>query len=136
MSRPQSIGELVERYAAAWNAHDLDAIMALHAEDSAFRIHLAGYPVAQGNAAVREAFREILETIPDQQFELGRLIIGADHFIWNLTIRGTFARPFAGRPPNGKPFVSEIHDVITCENNLVKVKDNWVDLAGFMQGLD
>ena len=34
--------ELAARYGAAWAAHDLDAIMAMHTNDTVFHLHGAG----------------------------------------------------------------------------------------------
>jgi hypothetical protein len=34
----QYVQELLERYGAAWNGHDLDAIMAEHTPDSVFQL--------------------------------------------------------------------------------------------------
>ena len=34
--------ELIDRYNEAWNRHDVDAIMAMHAPDMVFENHTAG----------------------------------------------------------------------------------------------
>jgi ketosteroid isomerase-like protein len=39
---PEALKEAIERYNDAWNAHDLDAIMAMHAPDMVFENHTAG----------------------------------------------------------------------------------------------
>ena len=44
--------ELIDRYDAAWNAQDVEAIMALHTEDVVFHNHNAGECV-EGAAAMR-----------------------------------------------------------------------------------
>ncbi|HMJ72516.1 MAG TPA: nuclear transport factor 2 family protein [Solirubrobacterales bacterium] len=49
------IQELALEYATAWGEHDLDAIMALHSEDSVFQVHGDDGEPATGSAAVREA---------------------------------------------------------------------------------
>ncbi len=38
----EALTEAIGRYNDAWNAHDLDAIMALHAPDMVFANHTAG----------------------------------------------------------------------------------------------
>ena len=38
---PQALEETIARYNEAWNAHDLDAIMAMHAPDMVFENHTA-----------------------------------------------------------------------------------------------
>jgi ketosteroid isomerase-like protein len=54
-SHPQDVQQLLARYGAAWNGHDLDATMAEHTPDSVFQLN-AGEPEAVGIAAVRETF--------------------------------------------------------------------------------
>src|SRR5205823_13174468 len=39
---PAALEEAITRYNDAWNAHDLDAIMAMHAPDMVFENHTAG----------------------------------------------------------------------------------------------
>jgi hypothetical protein len=78
-----------ERYFAAWAAHDPDAIVALHTEDTQFWTHLGAGPV-QGREAVRAAFAEIFEQFPDFSWETYRVLYGDDHWIldWALISGG------------------------------------------------
>ena len=68
---------------AAWNAHDLDAIVAHYAEDvtfeSPFVTALTGEETAriQGRAALREYFRLGLEAYPELRFDLFTALPGA-----------------------------------------------------------
>jgi ketosteroid isomerase-like protein len=63
-------------WVAAWNAHDLDAVLAHYAEDvtfaSPFVAALTGDEsgVIHGRAALRDYFRRGLETYPDLRFDL------------------------------------------------------------------
>jgi hypothetical protein len=67
----------------AWNAHDLDAIVAHYAHDvtfvSPFVAALTGEESAriEGRDALREYFRRGLETFPDLHFELYTALPGA-----------------------------------------------------------
>lgn len=74
-----------ERYFAAWAAHDPDAIVALHTEDTRFWTHLGAEPV-RGREDVRAAFAEIFEQFPDLTWETYRVLYGEDHWIldWAL----------------------------------------------------
>jgi ketosteroid isomerase-like protein len=45
---PESLERAIAAYNEAWNSHDLDAIMALHAPDMVFENHTAGES-AQGD---------------------------------------------------------------------------------------
>lgn len=76
---------LSERYFAAWAAHDPDAIVALHTEDTRFWMHLGGEAVV-GRNAVRATFAEIFEEFPDLTWETYRVLYGDDHWIldWAL----------------------------------------------------
>jgi len=68
---------------AAWNAHDLDAIVAHYAEDvtfvSPFVAALTGEQTAtiEGRAGLREYFRLGLEAYPDLHFDLFTALAGA-----------------------------------------------------------
>ena len=66
-----AIERTIERYNAAWNAHDLDAIVALHAPGMVFHNHTAGER-AEGEA-VRGHIAAILESWPDLRFATTRL---------------------------------------------------------------
>lgn len=74
-----------EQYFAAWAAHNPDAIVALHTEDTQFWTHVGVGPV-QGREAVRAAFAEIFAQFPDFAWETYRVLYGDDHWIldWAL----------------------------------------------------
>src|SRR5690348_6532142 len=59
----QDLKAISERYFAAWAAHDPDAIVALHTEDTQFWTHLGAGPV-RGCDAVRAAFAEVFAQFP------------------------------------------------------------------------
>jgi ketosteroid isomerase-like protein len=60
---PAQLELTIRRYNEAWNAHDVDAIMAMHAPDMTFENHTAGES-AQGEE-VRRHIAAIFETWPD-----------------------------------------------------------------------
>ena len=64
--------ELIERYNDAWNAHDLDAIASMHADDIVFHNYSAGER-AEGADAVREHIAQIFRNNPDISFRGRRL---------------------------------------------------------------
>jgi ketosteroid isomerase-like protein len=81
----QDLPAISARYFAAWAAHDPDAIVALHTEDTQFWTHL-GAPPVQGRDAVRAAFAEIFEQFQDFSWHTYRVLYGEDHWIldWAL----------------------------------------------------
>ncbi len=63
----------IQRYNEAWNAHDLDAIVAMHASDMTFENHTAG-ETAHGEQ-VRRHIASIFETWPHIRFETRRVYV-------------------------------------------------------------
>ena len=79
MSSPEGskldLGAIAERYFAAWEARDPDAIVALHTEDTKFWTHAGTEPV-RGREAVRQTFAEIFERFPGFGFKVHRVLYG------------------------------------------------------------
>ena len=113
------VQELAVRYGAAWAEHDLDAIMAMHTEDTVFHLHGGGEP-AVGLSAVREAFAFGMEQWSDIRFDRRRVHIGSGHFVSEYEMRAT---------KNGRPIVCDGVDVFTVEEGLIARKDSYLDLA-------
>ena len=69
-------------WVAAWNAHDLDRILAHYADDfemtSPVIVQIAGEPSVTlcGKQAVGAYWQKALQLIPDLQFELISLLVG------------------------------------------------------------
>jgi ketosteroid isomerase-like protein len=111
-----------ERYFAAWEARDPDAIVALHAEDTQFWTHTGGEP-ARGRAAVREAFAHTFERFPDFGFEVYRVLYGPDHWVleWALT--------------SGQVRFDCLDVVNVSDDGLVARKDTFVDFVQLQAAL-
>ena len=84
--------ELLDRFAEAWNRHDLDAIMSMMTADCAFEAS-AGDAVdgerSEGQAAVRAAFAAVFEQYPDAQWNNPRHFISGDRGVSEWTFTGT-----------------------------------------------
>ncbi|MBA2256661.1 MAG: nuclear transport factor 2 family protein [Thermoleophilaceae bacterium] len=126
------IKQLAERYGAAWNDHDLDTIMEMHAEDSVFELSMDGAEV-KGVEAIRQAFTGIFAMWPDIHFETRRLYSGENLFVHEYTITATLAQPLPlGEmliQPTGNPVQFNGVDVISIEDGLVQRKDTYLDLV-------
>ena len=83
MTSHEQADRFATEWVAAWNAHDLEAIVAHYAEDvifvSPFVAALTGDETAriEGRAALREYFRLGLEAYPDLHFDLFTALPGA-----------------------------------------------------------
>jgi ketosteroid isomerase-like protein len=113
------VQDLAVRYGAAWAAHDLDAIMALHTEDTVFHLHGDVAP-AVGSAATREAFATALEQWPDIRFERKRVHIGSGQFVSEYEMTATQA---------GREIVCDGVDVFSVRDCLVARTDTYLDWA-------
>lgn len=113
------VQDLAVRYGAAWAAHDLDAITALHTEDTVFHLH-GDAEAAVGLAATREAFAAAMDQWPDIRFERKRVHIGPRHFVSEYEMTATQA---------GREVVCDGVDVFSVRDGLVARKDTYLDWA-------
>lgn len=141
MADKDTAGELegaIARYNDAWNAQDLDAIMAMHAPDMVFANHTAGETVE--GEAVRTHLASIFKTWPDMRFETQRLYVrdGVVTQEWTATAThaATMTRGDLTAEPTGKTISWNGIDAIPFdENGLIKRKDVYSDSVGIMRQL-
>jgi steroid delta-isomerase-like uncharacterized protein len=131
----QSLEEAIARYNEAWNEHDLDAIMSMHAPDMVFENHTAGES-AQGDA-VREHIGAIFETWPDIRFETRRLYardgVVTQEWTASATHSNTMRRGDMVAEPTGKEIEWRGVDVIPFEDGLVMRKDVYSDSVSILR---
>ena len=124
-----ALGATIDRYNAAWNAHDVEAIVAMHAPDMVFENHTAGES-AQGEA-VRDHIAAIFEAWPDIRFDTQRLYVRdglvAQEWTASATHTRTMRRGDLVAEPTGREVSWHGADVIPFENGLVKRKDVYSD---------
>ncbi|MFO0706342.1 MAG: nuclear transport factor 2 family protein [Nitrospira sp.] len=86
------VKRFAEEWVEAWNAHDLDRVLALYAEDfemvSPLIVTIAGEPSGRlkGKPAVRAYWEKGLRLLPDLHFELRSILVGVEGM--TLTYRG------------------------------------------------
>jgi steroid delta-isomerase-like uncharacterized protein len=132
----QSLKRAIGRYNEAWNDHDLDAIMAMHAPDMVFENHTAGES-AQGPDEVREHIGSIFESWPDLRFETRRLYVrdGVVTQEWtaSATHSNTMRRGDLVAEPTGEKIEWRGVDVIPYEDGLIKRKDVYSDSVSILR---
>ncbi len=121
--------EVIARYNAAWNAHDVDAIVSMHAPDMTFANHTAGESARGGE--VRAHIASIFEAWPDIHFETERLYVRdgvvAQEWTASATHNRTMRRGELVAEPTGRRVQWAGADVIPFEGGLVKRKDVYSD---------
>ena len=132
---PAALKGTIERYNAAWNAHDLDAIMAMHAPDMVFANHTAGEAAAGED--VREHIGSIFKSWPDLAFATRRLYVREGLVVqeWDATATHsrTMRRGSIVAEPTGRGVTWEGIDSIPFEDGLVKRKDVYSDSVSILR---
>ena len=132
---PEALEAAIGRYNDAWNAHDLDAIMSMHAPDMTFANHTAGESAS--GEEVRRHIGSIFETWPDIRFETQRLYVRdglvAQEWIATATHRNTMRRGDLVAEPSGRTVEWAGADVIPFEKGLVKRKDVYSDSVSILR---
>jgi uncharacterized protein (TIGR02246 family) len=89
---PERLIEMLDRFADAWNAHDLEALVSCMTDDAVFESS-TGTEVEGtrwvGRDAVRAGFARVLSTYPDVQFEKRGHFVAGDRGVSEWVFRGT-----------------------------------------------
>jgi steroid delta-isomerase-like uncharacterized protein len=130
-----ALEEAIGRYNEAWNAHDLDAIMAMHAPDMVFENHTAGESATGED--VREHIGSIFESWPDIRFEARRTYVRDGLVTQEWTATATHANPMRRGELEAEPTGNRVEwrgvDVIPFEDGLVKRKDVYSDSVSILR---
>lgn len=130
-----SLRETIDRYNQVWNAHDLDAIVAMHAPGMVFCNHTAGESATGED--VRAHIGSIFETWPDIEFTTRRLYVRdglvAQEWTAAATHATTMRRGDLTAEPSGRRVVWDRIDSIPFEDGLVKRKDVYSDSVSILR---
>jgi len=131
----EALREAIDRYNDAWNAHDVDAIVAMHAGDMVFANHTAGES-ARGED-VRGHIASIFENWPDLKFETRRLYVREGLVVQEWTATATHVnamrRGDLEAPPTGRTVSWDGIDSIPFEDGLIKRKDVYSDSVSILR---
>jgi steroid delta-isomerase-like uncharacterized protein len=112
--------ELLERFADAWNRHDLDALMSMMTDDCVFEAS-AGPDVdgqrSSGKPAVRAAFAAVFEAFPDAHWGNAR------HFVAGA--RGVSEWTFTGTHADGTRVAVTGCDLFTFRDGAIAIKNSY-----------
>ena len=135
MDSEADLKQAIDHYNEAWNAHDLDAIMAMHAPDMVFDNHTAGES-ASGEEA-RGHIGSIFETWPDIEFTTRRLYVRENLVVQEWTANATHAKTMRRgdlvAEPTGNRVTWDGLDVIPFEDGLIKRKDVYSDSVSILR---
>ena len=131
----EALTETIGRYNDAWNAHDVDAIVAMHAPDMVFANHTAGESATGED--VRDHIAAIFASWPDLRFETRRLYVREGLVVqeWTATASHTetMRRGEIEAAPTGNAVSWDGIDSIPFEDGLVKRKDVYSDSVSILR---
>jgi steroid delta-isomerase-like uncharacterized protein len=138
MNSEHPLEQVIAAYGEAWNGHDIEAILAMHTEDSVFQNHTSGGQ-AIGKAAIREILKGVFAAFPDIRFDARRTYVRDGLVTQEWTASATLAVPYTSGgvtvQPTGKKISWNGVDVIPFAGNLIARKDDYVDSMGFLRAL-
>jgi steroid delta-isomerase-like uncharacterized protein len=138
MSARHPLEDVIAAYGDAWNRHDVEAILAMHTEDSVFENHTSGGKGA-GKAAIREILKGVFATFPDIRFDARRTYVRDGVVTQEWTASATLAVPFTRGATTVQPTGRKVSwngvDVIPFDGHLVARKDVYVDSMSFLKAL-
>jgi ketosteroid isomerase-like protein len=112
--------QMLDAFAAAWNRHDVDGLMAWMAPECVFEA-AAGKDVAGtrhvGADAVRRAYASVFDTYPDGRWNNPRHFVAGDRAVSEWTFTGT-TRDGAKVEVNGC-------DIFTLKGGKIAVKNSY-----------
>ena len=130
--------DLATRYSKAWNDRDVEAILALHSDDSVFQVHGTG-PRAQGREEIRGALEAFFKTWTRTRFEGRARNFGEDHWVLEYTLHATLSgRLQAARQTidgTGQEVSFEGVDIVRVSNGRVASKDSYIDGLAVLEQL-
>lgn len=110
--------EFLQAFSAAWNRHDIEALMSMMDDDCTF--HTVSGPdvygtTLRGRAQVREGFEAAWKNFPDAAWTEG------EHFVFGD--RGISETTFSGTRADGMRVQARMVDVFTFRNGKIAVKN-------------
>ncbi|MEE4599127.1 nuclear transport factor 2 family protein [Streptomyces sp. DSM 41524] len=110
---------LMERFAAAWNRHDIDALMSCMHPDGVYEASTGADRDGErfsGESAVRDGYQSLLDRMPDAQWHDARHFVAGD--------RGVTEWTFTATKPNGARIETDGCDLLTFREGLIVRKSS------------
>ena len=133
-------GNVAEAFAAALNAHDIDAFAALFAEDyEQHQTSAAAPPPAAGvsaKLATKAYFAARLAALPDLHVTADPVVVAGDWVAANFVYEGTHTgAAYFGVPPGGRAIRFNSCDILQVRAGLIAAHWGAGDVAGLVKQL-
>jgi steroid delta-isomerase-like uncharacterized protein len=128
-SNPRFV-DLAARYSKAWSDRDVEAILALHSDDSTFHVHGVGSRTT-GKKEIRGALEAFFNTWSHTRFEGRARDLAEDHWVLEYTLHARLsAALLVGTQTiegTGQEVSFEGVDIVRVSNGQVASKDSYID---------
>ena len=111
---------LLDRFADAWNRHDLDALMSMMTDDCVFEASAgpdADGQRSEGRQGVRAAFAAVFETFRDAHWGSARHFVAGNRGVSEWTFTGTTA--------DGRRVEVNGCDLLTFRDGKIAIKNSY-----------
>ena len=124
---PEHLSQLIERYNAAWNYQDVEAISSMHTDDIVFHNHTAGERI-EGRDAVGEHIAGIFRNWPGMRFTGRSLYVRDGLVVQEWTATGTHAE-------SGRAATWDGMDILPTRDGRFARKDVYSDSVSVLKQL-
>jgi len=129
MTRDEILG-LAQRLRDAWNAHDVAALAAMHAEDGVVVSPTGG--VLEGRDEIERVYRLWFSAFPDMRFIEDETLIDGDRLAQIARMSGTHSGDFFGLAPTGRHVETQVAMIMRVGNGVVLEERRIYDFTGLL----
>jgi steroid delta-isomerase-like uncharacterized protein len=129
MTRDEIV-DLFARREAAYNRHDIEALVALYSETCVVESPLGG--TVQGRAAIAQVSRAFFEAFGDLTVSVDDLVIDGHGVVQVGTLSGTDTGGLMGMMPSGKPALLPVVIVCRVADGLIVHERRIYDFTGML----
>lgn len=123
-----------DRYVAAWNEHDPEAVMAEFADGGTFADPVTDERLS--GAEIGAWVEEITGAFPDARFEEGRRVSNEEGVLFaEWTMHGTHEGPLRGLPPTRRTVELDAVDVVTLSEDGITAVRGYFDTSALNEQL-
>jgi len=125
--------ELVREYLAAWNAHNVEGLMALFADDCVYEDVALGR-LEQGRERVRALVESVFVDIADFKMEAGSAIGLGDWAATEWTMTGRFVHSTVpGLAATGRSFAVRGATILELRDGRIRRNSDYLDVPSFLR---
>ena len=129
MTRPEILSFFAARQ-VHWDAHDVEALAAGHAEDGVIQSPMHG--TRRGRAAIADSYSALFGAFPDWRFTIDDTLVDGDRVAQVFTAEATHVGEFMGLAGTNRRFRIQGVRLSDLANDLIQVERRLYDFTGLL----